>query len=313
MIEGADGPWGVFGAHSNRTREFSPDDLSFFQSVANILATAIQRKRLEESLRQRAMELEEAAQYKDQFLAVLGHELRNPLGAMTNTLFVLRLKNEANPSVIQLVDQMERQIKQMVRLVDDLRDVTRMRRDKLPLARKRVDLNLLVREAVESIRPMVSARRHELKLALSLLPLPVEADPDRMHQVFTNLLNNAAKYTEPGGALEIETVKMDDRVAFILRDTGMGIEPVHLHRIFDFFVQADRALTHSQGGLGIGLALVKGLVELHGGEVSAHSEGLGRGSEFRVTLPLAAPDSYDANENRTPNCNRESIMESTVA
>jgi signal transduction histidine kinase len=236
------------------------------------------RKRIE-------MELKEAGRYKDQFLAVLGHELRNPLGAMTNTLFVQRLKNQGNMAVQHSCDLMERQIKQMLRLVDDLRDVTRMRRDKLPLRKKALDLNTLMEQSIEALRPAFGERRHELRLDFAPSPLLIEADPERLSQVITNLLDNAAKYTDPGGEITVSTQRTDSTVHFAVRDSGMGIEPSQLSRVFDFFVQADRALANSNGGLGIGLALVKGLVELHGGEVSVFSEGLGRGSEFCVSLP----------------------------
>jgi PAS domain S-box-containing protein len=240
-----------------------------------------QRKRAEEALR-------DADRRKDEFLAILAHELRNPLAPIRNSLHILRLTNQHDPAAERVGEMMDRQVNHMVRLVDDLMEVSRITRGKIELRKEPVEVAGVVRSAVETSRPHIEAAGHQLALALPPDPLMLDGDPVRLTQVVANLLNNAAKYTEAGGQIWLTVRREGDRVAISVRDTGRGIPPDMLPRVFELFMQLDRNDAGSQGGLGIGLTLVKNLVEMHGGSVRAHSEGIGRGSEFVVRLPLAA-------------------------
>jgi PAS domain S-box-containing protein len=231
--------------------------------------------------------LKDADRRKDEFLATLAHELRNPLAPLRNGLQVMKLAAGDAGAVEQARSMMERQLGQMVRLIDDLLDVSRITRGKLQLRRERVDLAAVVRAAVETARPVIEASAHELTVALPPEPVYLEADPVRLAQVFANLLTNAAKYTERAGRIRLTALRDGPEVAVAVRDTGIGIAPEKLAGLFQMFSQVDTALERSQGGLGIGLSLVRGLVEMHGGSVEARSEGLGRGSEFVVRLPVA--------------------------
>ncbi len=233
--------------------------------------------------------LKEADRRKDEFLATLAHELRNPLAPIRNGLQILQMAG-GDPSILdEARTLMERQVAHMVRLIDDLLDVSRITRDRLELRRERVDLANVIGAAVETSRPLIEASRHRLAVALPPGPIPVDADPTRLAQVFANLLNNAAKYTEPGGQIVLEAELRGDEVIATVRDDGVGIPPELLPRVFDLFMQVDRSLERSQGGLGIGLTLVRRLVEMHGGSIEARSDGRGRGSAFVVRLPLAGP------------------------
>ncbi len=235
-----------------------------------------ERRRAEEALR-------EADRRKDEFLAMLAHELRNPLAPIRNALHLLRVSG-AGPVAAEARDVMERQLTQLIRLVDDLLEVSRISRGKIELRRAPVDLAGVVASAVETSRPTIDAARHHLEIRLPPAPLYVEGDFVRLSQVVANLLNNAAKYTDPGGHIAL-SVQREGAVAEIrVQDSGVGLAPELLPRIFDMFAQADRA--RAAGGLGIGLALAKMLVELHGGRIEARSDGPGRGSEFAVRLPL---------------------------
>jgi CheY-like chemotaxis protein len=182
---------------------------------------------------------------------------------------------------------MDRQVQQLVRLVDDLLDVSRITRGKVDLKKERVALSSIVATAVETSRPLIEAARHELSVALPPETIELEADPTRLAQVLSNLLNNAAKYTDPGGKIWLTAERKGDRVAVCVRDTGVGIAPEMLPRIFDLFMQVDRSIDKAQGGLGVGLTLVRTLLEMHGGAVEVRSEGPGQGSEFTIRLPLA--------------------------
>jgi PAS domain S-box-containing protein len=242
--------------------------------------------------------LREAGRRKDEFLAMLGHELRNPLAPIRNAVQILR--QTRNESVLERVrDIIDRQTAHMVRLVDDLLDVSRISRGKILLRKERLDLTELVRETVEDHRPDLMAGGLALDLNLPGRSLSVEGDRTRLSQALGNLLNNAAKFTDPGGRITVDlrvdlTADQEGRIAeaaiakIMVSDTGIGMEPEMLKRLFETFSQADRSLDRSRGGLGLGLALVKGLIELHGGEVRAESEGLGHGSRFTLSLPLAA-------------------------
>ena len=241
-------------------------------------------------------ELRAANRQKDQFLAMLAHELRNPLAPIMTAAQLLKLgrldaRNAANASEIIV-----RQAEHMTNLVNDLLDVSRVTRGLVTLEKEELDLNALVAAAVEQVRPLIDARRHALTLQLSGQPARVIGDRTRLVQVISNILNNAAKYTAPGGRIVLSVAGDEERVSVAVRDNGVGISPEVLPYIFDLFTQAERTPDRSQGGLGIGLALVKSLVALHGGTVHASSDGLGQGSEFSIRLPsvirppAAAPD-----------------------
>ncbi|HZU36375.1 MAG TPA: ATP-binding protein [Gemmataceae bacterium] len=230
--------------------------------------------------------LREADRRKDEFLATLAHELRNPLAPIRNALQILKLPRVDPATANRSREMMERQVQHLVRLVDDLLDVSRVMRGKITLHRERVELATIVARAVETAQPLIEAQGHDLSVTMPPESLPVDADPVRLAQVVGNLLTNAAKYTEPGGRIELRAERQDREVVLRVRDTGIGIAPEMLPKIFDLFVQVDHAATKSQGGLGIGLTLVRNLVEMHRGTVQVHSAGLGMGSEFVVRLPL---------------------------
>ncbi|HET6975161.1 MAG TPA: ATP-binding protein [Pyrinomonadaceae bacterium] len=233
-------------------------------------------------------ELRTTDRRKDTFLAVLAHELRNPLAPMRNSLELLK-RSEANPAISQHARAtMERQLSHMVRLVDDLLDLSRINRDKLELQKQPVVLSEVVSQAVETVRPMILEARHELSIDLPPEPLQLNADTVRLSQAFSNLLNNACKYTDPGGRISLKAVRENGQIVVSVRDNGMGIPTDLSPKIFDMFTQANHTIERQHGGLGIGLALVKRLVEMHEGEVSAGANPDGKGSEFLVKLPLLA-------------------------
>jgi PAS domain S-box-containing protein len=229
--------------------------------------------------------LREADRKKDDFIALLAHELRNPLAPIRNGLQVMRLAAGDQGAVAQARGMMERQLGHMVRLIDDLLDVSRINRNKMELRRTRVVLADVVSSAVETARPIIDAEGHDLIIALPQRPVYLDADLTRLAQVFSNLLTNSAKYTERGGRIWLSAERRGGEVAVAVRDNGIGIPSESLASIFDMFAQVDRPTERSTGGLGIGLALVKGLVEMHGGKVTAESGGQGQGSTFTVTLP----------------------------
>jgi len=236
--------------------------------------------------------LKEADRRKDEFLATLAHELRNPLAPIRNSIEILRKGNGNGASAA--VDMMQRQVTQMVRLIDDLFDASRISRGKVALRKSRVELTDLVQNAVEAARPLYAGLGQDLEAALSPRPIHVDADPARLLQVVGNLLNNASKFTPRGGKIDLRVERVAEAagdVAIIrVRDNGIGIDPGQLPRIFDMFAQVDMSLERSQSGLGIGLTLVKDLVEMHGGSVDATSAGLGHGSEFAVRIPVAVDE-----------------------
>ena len=223
---------------------------------------------------------------KDEFLAMLAHELRNPLAPIRTGLQVLRLAPSADAAE-RTREMMERQIAQMVRLIDDLLDVSRVSRGKIDLKKELIDLRAIISLAIETSLPLVEAGRHHLSVHVASEPLPVEADPTRLAQVFSNLLNNAAKYTPEGGRLELEARREQDDVLIAITDNGVGIPGDMLPEVFEMFSQVGRNLDRAQGGLGIGLTLVRRLTEMHGGTVTAQSRGAGTGSTFSVRIPLA--------------------------
>jgi PAS domain S-box-containing protein len=248
------------------------------------------RKRMEMQLFAQAEDLQAAGRRKDEFLAMLAHELRNPLASLANALQIIRVQVRGNDLVEDSVDVAGRQIHHMTRLLEDLFDVSRITRGAVELRKNAVDMNLVVAHAVEAARSQINARRHTLSTFAPPEPMQVEGDPTRLEQIVTNLLNNAVKYTEPGGKITVTLTREVDQAVLRVRDSGIGITPEMQQNIFDLFVQADHSLDRALGGLGIGLTLVRSLVELHGGTISVFSGGLGRGSEFVVRLPaLSAP------------------------
>ncbi|MDZ4686859.1 MAG: PAS domain S-box protein [Planctomycetaceae bacterium] len=254
--------------------------------ASKIVRDITREKAAEQQIQGLMAELQDADRRKDEFLATLAHELRNPLAPIRNTLEILKRQNLDGDTLTEARATMDRQLGQMVRLVDDLLDVSRITRDKLELRRERVELASIVHHAVETSRPLAEAAGHQLTVTLPPDPLYLDADPIRLAQVFGNLLSNACKYTEPGGRIDLAAERVDDSVVVRVKDTGIGIPVDKLDAVFELFAQVATALERSQGGLGIGLTLAKRLVELHGGHVEVSSDGPGTGSEFRVRLPL---------------------------
>ncbi len=252
------------------------------------------RKQIEDELRRLNDELSLAHRRKDEFLATLAHELRNPLAPITNAIEILRLRDPVDGESRWARDVIDRQVRQMTRLVDDLLDVARITRGKITLRMERVALAAVVHGAVEAARPFIEQSGHRLAITLPPQPVWLDADPTRLTQVLLNLLNNAAKYTPHGGHIAVDANARDGEAAVCVRDDGIGIPADHLADIFEMFSQVAPALERSQGGLGIGLALARGLVELHGGSIEARSPGAGQGSEFIVRLPVALNGRPDA-------------------
>jgi CheY-like chemotaxis protein len=244
------------------------------------------RKRAERSLR-------EADRRKDDFLAILAHELRNPLTPIRNVAHILSRGEPDAATVRRSGEMLERQANMLTQLVDDLLDVARIIRGRINLRREAVSLISVVESALESLRPVLEARRQVVKVTVGEEKLFVNADPVRMSQVVTNLLTNASRYSPEGSAVKISIDAERDEAVLSVRDEGIGIDPHLLPRIFDQFLQGDRSLDRSQGGLGVGLTIVRHLVAMHGGQVIAESAGLGKGSEFRVHLPRAEAPSAD--------------------
>jgi PAS domain S-box-containing protein len=246
-----------------------------------------ERSRLEKQMQEQALALVDLHSRKDEFLAMLSHELRNPLAPITNALHLLRLHKNKDQLQHQAHTIIERQVGQLTRLVDDLLEISRITTGRIHLQQERVALNGIVEQGVETVRTLISKRRHALKLSLPTQPIWVYADASRLEQVVVNLLTNAAKFTADGGHISLVVEQEGNEAVLRVRDTGVGIAPELLPRIFDLFTQAERSLDRSQGGLGIGLCLVQRLVELHGGRVEVYSV-LGQGSEFVVRLPVMA-------------------------
>jgi PAS domain S-box-containing protein len=247
-------------------------------------------KLTEQRLRAEELTLRNADRRKNEFLAILAHELRNPLAPIRSATRILCLPASDAQSRAWAAAIVERQVKTMARLLDDLLDVSRISRSMLRLQKQRVTLAAVIDDAVEMVRPMFEARQHTLLQHRPDHPVELEVDPVRLAQVLTNLLANAAKYTDAGGAIELRAYLRDAHLHLEISDNGIGLEPEMLGAIFTLFSQVDTALERTEGGLGIGLALVKGLTQLHGGTVEAHSAGLGCGSQFHVILPLAPLD-----------------------
>jgi PAS domain S-box-containing protein len=262
------------------------DQHGTLKGFTKVLRDSTDRKRFEEQLDESNKALQEADRRKDEFLAVLAHELRNPLAPIFNALSALEddaLPREAQRDARLVIG---RQVRSLARLVDDLMDVSRITRGKIQLRKETLDFNEVVKNAVQTSKPFVEARRHMLRVMLSQEPLFVDGDLARLEQVLVNLLSNAAKYSGEGGNISVVAKIEEARAVVRVKDGGIGIPPEVLPRIFDMFTQADASLERAEGGLGVGLTLVKKLVELHEGSVEAFSEGLGKGSEFVIRLPM---------------------------
>jgi len=245
-----------------------------------------ERKRLEDKLRRHSNEMADADARKNEFLAMLGHELRNPLASIRNAVKIMKQRGSDDHALCWARDVIDHQTRQMAQLVDDLLEISRVTRGKVRLQKEVVAVGTIIAYAVETSRPIIDAHRHRLSIALPPEAILVDADAVRMAQVLSNLLNNAAKYTEEGGHIRLAVRVEDEQVVFRVRDDGIGIPAEMLSSVFDLFTQVDHSLDRSQGGLGLGLTLVRSLVEMHGGSVQAASEGLGKGSEFMVRLPI---------------------------
>jgi signal transduction histidine kinase/ActR/RegA family two-component response regulator len=286
---------------SLRAEKFTDDEIGILVDAFNNMLSEVEKraKALEDTNRSLEYEMSErqaaenalriADRRKDEFLATLAHELRNPLAPLVNSLRILRLSGNDPGACRRAEDVMERQLKQMVRLVDDLLDVSRITTGKLAITKERVDIQSVMRAAIESSGTFIEACGHELTVEFPQQSAYVDADPVRLAQVFSNLLNNAAKYTDPGGHIFFSGKLLDHEIVVQVTDDGIGIANNMLHEIFDMFTQVDYSLERAQAGLGVGLALSKRLVELHGGALSVTSAGKGYGSTFSVKL-AAAPE-----------------------
>lgn len=277
----------VFAELYRKTRESERLNRELEQRVAErtaeLEASTARQTELAEQLRQ-------ADRRKDEFLALLAHELRNPLAPVRNAVTIMRMKNSDDPELAWCRDVIERQANQLTRLVDDLLDVSRITRGKIKLRLEPLDLATVLEAAVETSRPLIDAHKHELVLTLPKDRVRIEGDLTRLTQVIANLLNNAAKYQNEGGRIELTAACDRGEAVISVKDQGVGIAPEMLAQAFDLFSQGERAPDRAQGGLGIGLSLVKNLVEMHGGSVGGVSGGLGKGSEFVVRLPCVAAE-----------------------
>jgi PAS domain S-box-containing protein len=256
--------------------------------ASEIARDITERKRLSNELRQRNADLLESDRRKDEFLAMLSHELRNPLAPILNAVQLLRLQRDESEHQQRARTIIERQVGQLARLVDNLLEVSRISTGRIHLQRAQLDMRAIVECSVETVHPLIEQRRHALAVRLPPSPIWIDGDSTRLEQVVVNLLNNAAKYTDEGGHIWLDLQQEGNEAVLQVRDSGVGISPELLPHIFDLFTQAERSLARSQGGLGIGLCLVQRLVEMHGGKVAA-SSALGQGSEFVVRLPVVLP------------------------
>ena len=260
------------------------DQAEFMRAVGKLAGQALERARLYDALQRSYDEASEASRRKDEFLAMLGHELRNPLAPITMALELMRVRGAANDRERGVI---QRQVQQMSRLIDDLLDVSRVTRGKIQLSKEVVETSALVSKALEMVTPLLERKRHKLAVDVPATGLALNVDATRITQVIQNLLTNAAKYTEPGGEIRVRATLEAGQVVIAVSDNGVGIAPELQPRLFDLFVQGERSLDRAEGGLGIGLTIAKMLCDLHGGSISVASEGLHRGSTFSVRLPHA--------------------------
>src|SRR5687767_12448812 len=286
---------GALALVSHNSPDLLPQDLVTLQELVSRAAIALDNARLYSSLqreivrsRQAEEELQDANRRKDEFLAMLSHELRNPLAPIRNAVEVMRRLAPPDAKLTMARDVVDRQVSLLARLVEELLDVSRISQGKISLKKEPVDLARIIAHSVETSRPLIDARSQTLSVSIPAAPVWLSADFARLSQVVSNLLNNASKYTGEGGRIELTASAEAGEARIVVRDNGAGIEPQLLHKVFDLFVQGERALDRGQGGLGIGLTLVKRLVELHNGRVEAASDGPGRGAIFTVTLPCIA-------------------------
>jgi signal transduction histidine kinase/CheY-like chemotaxis protein len=282
---------------TEKAREYESLSLILAQANQELSSTnraleeeIVERRRAEDRMRFLADQLRETDRRKDEFLATLAHELRNPLAPIRNALGILRHPDHEPADAQRAQEIIDRQIRQMVRLVDDLLDVSRITRDRLELRRQPVQLDQILNAAIETTLPQIQALGHRLDVALPQEPMRIDGDPQRLAQVFGNLLSNACKYTDRGGRIGLAARVDGGKARIAVSDTGIGLQPQQLQSVFELFVQVDTSLERAQGGLGIGLTLVRRLVEMHGGSVEARSDGVGRGSTFEVLLPLAVAE-----------------------
>jgi CheY-like chemotaxis protein len=257
---------------------YTEREVKMAESFAERVATAVDNSQLYH-------EVADAGRQKDEFLAMLAHELRNPLAAIRYSVALGQMsRGEETGELLEVID---RQAENLARLIDDLLDVSRISRDKITLRKEVVDARAIVARAAAAARPLMEEKQHRFVTPGPGEPLPLYADPTRAEQILTNLLTNAAKYTPSGGEVRIDATAEDSEAVIRVTDTGVGLPAEMLTRVFDLFAQADRSLDRSEGGLGIGLTVARRLAEMHGGSVTAASEGLGRGSLFTVRLPMA--------------------------
>jgi PAS domain S-box-containing protein len=275
MIERPDGRRLTALAHANPIH----NETGRLIGAVNVLVDISDRKQAEEALK-------EADRSKNEFLATLAHELRNPLAPIRAAVKILQIKSKPTPESQSALDVIERQTRQMTRLIDDLLDIARITSNKLELRRAPIELSQVLYAAVETSRPLIEQHGHKLIVKAASSPIHIDGDLIRLAQVISNLLNNAAKYTDRGGRIWLESSRKKDEAVIKVIDTGVGISAEMLPRIFEMFTQAGRA-NESRSGLGIGLTLVKRLVEMHGGTITAHSDGIGKGSEFVLRVPVA--------------------------
>jgi PAS domain S-box-containing protein len=280
---------GVISAHFVLPHRPGEAEMRRLELYCRQASDFIQRIRLEHDLRQNQEALREADRRKDEFLALLAHELRNPLAPIRYALATLRRPGLTGEQKDRAEAVVERQVAHMSRLLDDLLDISRITRGTLELKRSRTDLRSVIGSSVEAARPFLDAKSHSLALQLPDHPVGLDADPVRLAQVFSNLLINAAKYTAEGGRIELAALEDAGEIVVTVRDNGIGIAPENMAKIFTLFTQAQSGLCRAEEGLGVGLALARGLVRLHGGTLDATSEGIGRGSEFTVRLPVVEP------------------------
>jgi signal transduction histidine kinase/CheY-like chemotaxis protein len=292
--------YGVAAFASTSLDHFREGDLQVMQTVCDQAQSMHERTRLLDELHAREQMLKRADRAKDEFIATLAHELRNPLAPIRNAVGIMRHDDQnLSPQLAWCRDIIDRQISQMTHLLEDLLDVSRVTRNKIELRRDRIDLRRSIEQALEATRPLIEAQGQRLQLDLPGEPVLLYGDLTRLTQVFANLLNNAAKYTDSGGLISVALEACEgDRVRVSVRDSGIGIEQQQLPRVFEMFSQLAPALERARGGLGIGLALTRGLVELHGGTIDVFSAGVGQGSEFVVSLPV---EPSSARENAVPN------------
>ena len=304
---GLDRVLGVLFVSHHETDAYTDDHLRLMSVVASQTAAYLTACRLHAQEAQIVSEHEAAraaaeaeSRAKNEFLAMLAHELRNPLMAIRTTMQTIRGQAERDPIVQRARQIVERQVRHLARLLDDLLDVSRLMRGKIELHKETVTLQMIVAAALETTRGFIDARRHGESMSLPAVPLWFEADPTRITQVVGTLLDNAAKYTPRGGEISVTGYREGAEVVLRVRDTGIGIAPEMLRPVFDLFVQADLSRAGSEGGLGVGLTLARTVIELHGGTIIAQSEGLGRGSEFVVRLPVGAPVGPAGPDDRRP-------------